>query len=131
VGALGRRDARLAEARDHTLHNSFVRKRRRNLTDGLLNVRILNFAKGAIEAGDDLGDRANIAERNHAGCELAQLPDAHALVLGARCGQQRRDRAPRFYIRRQDIIRPEHAALPRGADGVSMRRRRSRDKNRG
>jgi len=65
-------------------HNSLVRKRPRHFTDRLLDLGILDLAERAIEAGDDLGDRANIAQRDHVRCELPQLFNARTLFFRSR-----------------------------------------------
>src|SRR6266508_1104440 len=113
MGTLGRRHPRVSQARHHALHDSLVRKRPRHFTDRLLDLGTLDFAERTIEAGDDLGDRANIAQRDHVRCELPQLFDARTLFFRSRRGQQCRDRATGFDIGRQHI-RPEHATRATG-----------------
>src|SRR6266540_4375520 len=125
----GRRHPRLAEARHHALHDSLVRKRPRRVPDGFLDVGILNLAQRAIKTRHDLRDRANVAQRQDAGRDVAQLFNGRPL-LGSGGGRlERRDRPARFHVCRKPAS-PEHAALHWRRRGGGGRRRGGNNRRR-
>src|ERR1043166_7326234 len=112
VGALSRRYPLLAETHDHTLHDSLVRKRPRNLADRVLNVRVLYLARAAVQSCNNFGYRPDLAQRNDVGRQLPELLDDLALIFRPRRELQRLRGPARFDVRRKRL-RAKRAAMIR------------------